>query len=129
MWTDYLERNTFIKSLYSTIPDLINVRIESIKVIEEGRKVTLNFIMPIFADKPPAKWTGLGYNTVFVELDFFDIQELALKAQKDKLSGDISIQKNLDGKLVVEASGSVKLNLIADCGMIQSVSGYIDSLH
>ncbi|RAP20672.1 hypothetical protein C2W64_03890 [Brevibacillus laterosporus] len=127
MWYESLEKNIFIKNLYTTIPELSNVRIDAIKLIDEGRKVTLNFIMPIFADKPPAKWVGLGYNAVFVEVDFFDAQELCLKSNKNKFNGNINIEKNEEGKFNVNITGSFEMKLVADYGMIQSVSGYIDS--
>ena len=127
MWYESLEKNLFIKNLYSEIPELNNVRIDAIRMVDEGRKITLNFIMPFYADKPPVKWAGLGYNAVFVELDFFDAQELCLKSNKDKFKGNISIEKNEEGKFIVDISGSFEMKLVADYGMIQSVSGYIDS--
>lgn len=124
MWCELLERNKFILNLYSCIPQLINVRIVAVRI--EEQKVSIHFNMPNFADKPPTKWKDLGYNTVYVELDFFDIKEITLKTNTGVLKGDINIEKNEDKNLKISISGDVYLELIADVGIIQSVSGYID---
>jgi len=54
--------------------------------------------MPKYADNPPIKWNNSGYNSVLVELNFFDIKELSIKASNKKLSVDIKIE--LDQKLI-----------------------------
>ncbi|MBP3950152.1 Imm50 family immunity protein [Bacillus suaedae] len=128
MWYKVLDGNKFISNLYDEIPQLINVRIEAIKIEEEGRKISINFNMPKFADNPPRKWSDLNYNTVFVELDFFDAQDLTIKSNKDKYRGNINVELDEAGKFEVNISGSVDMKLKADHGMIQSVSGYIDTL-
>jgi hypothetical protein len=129
MWHKVLERNQFISSLYQEVPKLINVRIVAIKITDEGRRVSINFNMPMFADNAPSKWHNSGYNTVFVELDFFDVQEFNVSYCKENLRGTINIEKNEEDKFKVDISGSVNMNLVADIGIIQSVSGYIDNLH
>lgn len=128
MWHNVLERNKFILSLYQEVPKLVNVQIVSIKITDEGSRVSINFNMPKFADNVPLKWHNSGYNTVFVELDFFDVQELDMNYCKKKLKGTINIEKNEQDKFKVDISGSVNMNLVSDIGMVQSVSGYIDNL-
>ena len=128
MWHRVLERNQFISSLYHEVPKLINVRIVGIKITDEGRRVSLHFNMPKFADNPPAKWRKSGYNAVFVELDFFDIQELKVSYSKENLMGNIILEKNEQDKFNVRISGAVNMELVADIGIIQTVSGYIDHL-
>ncbi|MFY0521532.1 Imm50 family immunity protein [Lysinibacillus sp. UGB7] len=128
MWHKVLERNQFISNLYQEVPKLINVRIVAIKITDEGRRVSLNFNMPKFADNPPSKWHNSGFNTVFIELDFFNVQELNVSYCKENLKGIINIEKNEEDKFKVHISGSVNMNLVAEIGMIQSVSGYIDNL-
>ncbi|SFC82725.1 Immunity protein 50 [Bacillus sp. 491mf] len=128
MWYSDLEGNRFISTLYKEAPSLLDVRIVAVKIEDEGKKVSINFNMPKFADNPPEKWEQLNYNTVFVQLDFFDIQELTLKSSNDKYRGDIHIELDKDGKFNINISGSVSMNLKADYGIIQSVSGYIDTI-
>ena len=128
MWHRVLERNQFISRLYHEVPKLINVRIVGIKITDEGRRVSLHFNMPKFAENPPAKWKISGYNTVFVELDFFDIQELKVSYSKENLMGNIILEKNEQDKFKVRISGAVNMELVADIGIIQTVSGYIDHL-
>ncbi len=128
MWHNALERNQFISNLYTEVPELINVRIVAIQITDEGRRVSISFIMPKFADNVPSKWRNLGYNTVFVELDFFDVQEFDVNYCKGNLKGTINIEKKEEDKFKVDISGSISMNSVADIGMIQSVSGYIDTL-
>ena len=128
MWHKVLDRNQFISSLYHEVPQLIHVRIVGIKITDEGRRVSLHFNMPKFADNPPAKWRKSGYNAVFVELDFFDIQELKVSYSKENLMGNITLEKNEEDKFKVHISGAVNMDLVADIGIIQTVSGYLDHL-
>ncbi|MDM5186430.1 Imm50 family immunity protein [Bacillus sp. DX4.1] len=128
MWYSDLEGNRFISNLYNEAPSLLDVRIVAVKIEDEGKKISINFNMPKFADNPPKKWKDLNYNTVFVQLDFFDIQELTLKSSNDKYRGDINIELDKNGKFNINISGSVCMNLKADYGIIQSVSGYIDTI-
>lgn len=77
MWYENLEGNCFfLKTLYKEVPKLENIRIEGIYIKEEGRKATLHFDMPFYADHPPEKWTELGYNSISLEIDVFDIYYL-----------------------------------------------------
>ncbi|MBZ4222686.1 Imm50 family immunity protein [Bacillus wiedmannii] len=128
MWYSNLEGSRFISNLYNEAPSLSDVRIVAVKIEDEGKKISVNFNIPKFADNPPKKWEDLNYNTVFVQLDFFDIQELTLKSSNNKYRGDINIELDKDGKFNINILGSVCMNLKADYGIIQSVSGYIDTM-
>lgn len=129
MWHKDLESNRFISSLYQEIPELINVSILAIKIKEEGRRVTITFNMPMFADNAPLKWKNSGYNAVLVEIDFFDILEFNMSYSKEYLRGTIKIEKNEEDKFKVTIFGTVNMNMIAEIGIIQSVKGYINELY
>src|SRR5690625_5493272 len=74
-------------------------------------------MMPKYADNPPKKWS-LSNNTIIVELDFSEIEELSLTYNsKEFLSGDIKIESNDNGLLDVSISGTVDLNFRADIGV------------
>lgn len=126
MWHEILDKNNYIKSLYTQVPSLINVRINAIKVEDEGQRISLEFIMPTFAHTPPKKWINLQYNAVYIKLDFFQMEYLTFKLTKDKMQGNISIEKSKENKLKISIVGNVNLELIARYGMIQSVDGYIE---
>lgn len=128
MWHDILDRNNFIKSLYTNVPALIDVRIIAVKIEDEGQRISLEFIMPKFADTPPEKWLNLEYNSVYIKLDFFDIDELVMKATRDKLRGNIAIEKTKEDKLKITVIGNANIQLIAHYGMFQSISGYVEGL-
>jgi len=125
MWHEHLRDNYFISQLYDEVPELINTEIMNIQINREGEKVTVSFKMPKYADNPPEKWS-LSNNTIIVELDFSEIEELSLTYNsKEFLSGDIKIESNDNGLLDVSISGTVDLNFRADIGVIQSVEGII----
>src|SRR5699024_12716099 len=60
----------------------------------EGRKVTIEFDMPFYAENPPKKWMNLGFNSILVEVDFFDIHEIDLQSIESKYRADIEIYKD-----------------------------------
>ncbi|MCO1604047.1 Imm50 family immunity protein [Desulfosporosinus nitroreducens] len=124
MWYESLEKNMFIKNMYTEIPHLANVRIAQIKILDEGDRISLVFDMPYFADKPPKKWVGLGCNTAIVQVDFFDIKEVMLKSIDNRYRGSIEIEKDKEGMIIVEVTGSIGAKIRAGVGMIQSIEGY-----
>ncbi|ULO09519.1 hypothetical protein H1230_12515 [Paenibacillus sp. 19GGS1-52] len=127
MWHNILQGSKFISNLYNDVPQLKNVRISALKIQDEGRKVSIEFDIPIYTERPPQKWVDLGYNTVFVEIDFFDISDISLKSVGNKFIGDIEIDEVESGLIIINISGSVIASITADVGMIQSVRGYINS--
>lgn len=111
--------------IYTSVPTLKNLRIEKIEISREGDRVTLGFDLPFFADKPPKKWIERSYTTTFVELDFFDIQEVSIKARSNTYRGDIDISKDEQTDFfIVNITGTVEVKIIAGSGLIQSVNGY-----
>src|SRR5699024_11221645 len=93
-----LDDNLFIALIDNEVLELIDIRILSTKLEDEGRKFSIVFVMPKYADNPPKKWKNSGYNSVLVELNFYDIKELSITASNKKLSVDIKIE--LDQKLI-----------------------------
>jgi hypothetical protein len=128
MWHENLEKNFFVLDLYNTIPQLNNVRIAQIKILDEGDNISLVFDMPYFADRPPQKWVNLGYNTVVVELDFFEIKEVMLKSINSRYRCNIEIRKDKDDTYIIDITGSIEAKIKAGVGMIQSIKGYCNQL-
>ncbi|MCM3138649.1 Imm50 family immunity protein [Bacillus safensis] len=126
MWFEKLEENFFLKSLYKEVPNLENIRIEGIHIKEEGRKVTLHFDMPYYAENPPKKWGQLGYNSISLEVDIFDIHSLEIKTSSDTYRGNIEINKNDQDLIEITITGEVTATIKGDVGLIQSVNGYIN---
>jgi len=84
--------------------------------------------MPEYADHPPKKWHRLKYNSIVVELNFFDVNDLSFTSTNKDLSGDISIESNDHNTLKVRVSGTLTLSLEASGGLIQKIEGYIDEI-
>jgi len=104
---------------------LNNAQIKALCISDEGNRVTLGFDMPYYAEFPPQKWLGLGYNSIFVEVDLFGIKELVVKSSKNTYRGDISIEKDNNNILNIKIEGSVNATIQAECGLIQRVSAYL----
>ncbi|MCE5285509.1 MAG: immunity 50 family protein [Pelosinus sp.] len=128
MWHESVEKNMFIKNLYTEVPQLVDVDISEIKIHDEGDRVSLIFDMPYFADKPPKKWASLGHNTVIVHLDFFDIREIMIKSNTNKLRGSIDLVKDIDGTVLITVTGKIEAKIKAGVGMIQSIDGYCNQI-
>src|SRR5690625_316277 len=126
MWHKHLENNYFLSKLYDEVPEIINTEILHIQINHEGDKLTILFMMPKYADNPPEKWNSSSYNSVIVELDFHEVEELSLTYNgKEFMSGDIKIESNDNGLLDVSISGTVDLTFKAYSGYIQSLKGVI----
>ncbi|MGJ7910126.1 Imm50 family immunity protein [Neobacillus sp. LXY-1] len=125
MWNEYFSEDKFISMMYINVPPLKNLRIEKIEISSEGDKITIGFDLPFFPDKPPKKWLERGYTTTFVEIDFFDIQEVNIKSSKNTYRGDIEIKKEVETDIfIVKIQGTVEAEIKAKVGIIQSVRGY-----
>jgi len=126
MWHKHLDNNYFISQLYDEVPEIINTEIINIQINHEGEEFTISFMMPRYADTPPKKWNLAKNNSIIVELDFSEVEELSLTYNsKEFLSGDIKIELNDNGLLDVSVSGTVNLTFKAYAGYIQSVKGLI----
>lgn len=84
--------------------------IEGIYIIEEGRKVTLQFDMPFYAENIPKKWADSGYNSIALQVDFFKIYSLEMSTVSDR--GNIEI--NIDEKGLSEILQEVVANNCID---------------
>jgi len=126
MWHKHLDNNYFISKLYDEVPKIINTKILKIQINREGEELTVAFKVPKYADNPPKKWNLANNNSIIVEIDFSELEELSLTYNsKELLSGDIKIELNDNGLLDVSISGTVNLTFKAYAGYIQSVKGLI----
>lgn len=126
MWYEYIDNITFLKKLYSQIPELVNVHIDKISLTDEGRKVVIVFDMPNFVDNIPEKWNNLGYNSLCIELNFWNINDFQMLYDNSYMVGDINIVKE-DSNIHVFIKGKVNCQFTAEDAMIQKVVGYINT--
>lgn len=124
MWYDVVDKNTFIKQIYTKVPELLNVRIDAISLKREGTDVSVVFDMPVYPDNPPEKWNG--NNTVSVEITFFNISELKLEMKGRYMYGNIDIF-SYENKIKIVVEGSVLCSFVAEAAVIQRISAYIDT--
>lgn len=124
MWYDYLLNNTFIKNIYNEVPELKDIIIENFEVLYYGRSIKIIFELPKWADLIPKKWELKKYNSVMVEIDFWDVQSMNLNLGKGK-KNDVNISILDEQKIKVIMEGGINAEFIAEAGIIQKVEGYV----
>ena len=124
MWYNYLLNNTFIKKLYNEVPELKGIIIENFEVLYYGRTIKIIFELPKWVDVVPKKWELKEYNSVMVEIDFWDVQSMNLDLGKGK-NNDVNINILDEQKIEVIMEGGINAKFIAEAGIIQKVEGYV----
>ena len=59
-----------------------------------------------------------------MQLDFFEVKEVIIKSNDKTYRGDIEIEKDEKGAILINVTGSVEVKIKAAVGMIQLVEGY-----
>lgn len=126
MWYEHIGRSHFLISLYHDMPELRNVRISEINMMDEGKIVAITFDMPFYTENPPKKWRISKNNTVCVRIDLSAVKETSLFASSLDYNGDIDIFKDDSNLLVVKITGTVNVLIRAESGFVQSVTGYMN---
>ena len=125
MWYDLLDNNIYITKLYNKVPNLVDIKINEMNILEEGDKVRIVFDLSSYADNHPKKWIQSEYNTTVVEIDLFEIQEINMfSMSKNIYKSDINIWRDNDNYINVDIKGRFNVSIKAIVGMIQSISGY-----
>ena len=125
MWYDLLDNNIYITKLYNKVPNLVDIKINEMNILEEGDKVRIVFDLSSYADNPPKKWIQSEYNTTVVEIDLFEIQEINMfSMSKNIYKSDINIWRDNDNYINVDIKGRFNVSIKEIVGMIQSISGY-----
>ena len=124
--------------IYTSVPSLNDVRIEKIAITLEGDQISIGFDMPFYSDKPPIKWVEQGCATTFVEIDFSDIKEVAIKSDNNGLrksgiylAGKHSVSEvseTLVEQLDVETDPSLRILIIRVLYIIDN-DRYIDEIY
>lgn len=125
MWHELLDNNIFITKLYNQVPDLINIRIDQINILDECDKVSIFFDLPEYADNPPLKWIQSKYSSVVVNIDLFEIHEISMfyKFANADVS-NISIYIDENNYINFNVTGQFNATIKAVAGMIQEIGGY-----
>ncbi|QOR35865.1 hypothetical protein IMX26_03325 [Clostridium sp. 'deep sea'] len=125
MWYKNLEKYYLIKSIYSEVPKLSNVNIHEIKVYENGKRASITFDMPEFAEYPPTSWIREGYNATKVTCEFLNVSEFKFCSNNEEnIVGNIVFEKNQSVKLII--SGNINGIIKSEIGLIKEVEGYIN---
>ena len=125
MWYKNLEKYYLIKSIYSEVPELKNVNIHEIKIFDNGKRASISFDMPEFAEYPPTNWIREGYNATKVTCEFLNVSEFKLSSNyEEDIVGNIIVEKNQDTKIII--SGNINGIIKSQLGLIKEVEGYIN---
>lgn len=123
MWYKNLENPFFLKSLYKVIPDLKEVELVSIQVINDGPTLRVAFNIGRFADNPPKKWDQ-PYNTVRLVIEFFDLKNLRWIGWGVNVFADIAIHEEQGKNKVQIKSEIIDLSFEAKFFRVERIDGY-----
>ena len=99
MWNEYVTNNYFLKKLYNKIPPLENIIIRDISIrniFGSANDLEIEFEMPNFVDNVPEKWKKFNYNSIYIELDFYDIMDIFMETKQNVNYSSLKINK-IDG--------------------------------
>lgn len=123
MWYKEIDKIGFLLELYNDIPDLNDVQINKIEILEEGDKVTITFNMPRFADHVPEKWKKSKFDVVEIECDFIVISKFHIDFNNINFRSNMWIERDNSDKLIIKIEGDINCSFIAEYAMIQRVRG------
>lgn len=98
-WYQLAENPQALDSLYTTVPELENVELFSIYLHRDAARFQINFNLPIFPDKPSARWHK-DFNTVQAQLAFSSITDFRAQGWFTRMKVNIEIKRR-DGLLEV----------------------------
>ncbi len=77
-WYELADNPQVLSELYSDVPSLEAVHLIEVLLHRDGTRMSLKVALSRFPDKPPARWKVQGYNTVQLQLDFWNLQTVLI---------------------------------------------------
>lgn len=128
-WTDFLVDGNKVKGIFGdSIVSLKNVSIHEIVMHRDGPAVTLRFDVEDYPIDPPKKWIDNGFNTVQIALICVDVSSLSLSGLSMMMRADLVFERLNDKVKLHIRTETFNLDLTSNFLMVESISGYIDSL-
>lgn len=125
MWIDKIDQTEYMQRLYDVVPNLENIKLLKVEFQKSNDKIRITLLLPIAVDNPPRKWMERNDMYPIIEIDLFGINAFHLKNVKEKETAicNLSFRKDLEGNVVVVCEGECYFEIVAECGIIQTIAG------
>lgn len=124
-WYELAENSHVIAELYHEVPLLQSIDLMKITLSTEDAKMILDADLSRFPDKPPTQWIEMRYNTIQVQLEFWELQSLKIIQWSTENLVDAQIERTPDGLITLSMiSSRCDIQAIAHSLRIASVSAY-----
>jgi hypothetical protein len=124
-WLDLLSDASAIRAIFGDqIPTLEDIDVHEVVLHRDGPRVLLRFDLQQFPTNPPRKWELAGFNRVQLKLLAVGVRELSIVGLQSECKLSLSLFE--DGSLIRirTRKGEMKIDIAADCLLIDSVSAY-----
>lgn len=103
-WHELAENHQILFELYNDVPSLQAVDLIEVILSENGTQMSLKIILPRFPDKSPRKWVENGYNTVQIQIDFLELEEVKISHWSTRNHVDVQIELLADRQIMLSVA-------------------------
>jgi hypothetical protein len=123
-WLNCIDNPKSILSIYSVPPELDGVQISGLRLHQDGPRLDMAIQLPIFPDKPPAKWHQ-DCNTVIVGLDFWGVEDIRIIGWETTNIVTVQMTQLGPNKYLLNATNEkTKISAIYLHARVDGISGY-----
>jgi hypothetical protein len=127
-WYELALNPEAISQLYTQPPLLRGVELSEVTLQRDGPTVHLRAILAHPPDRPPARWTGHGYNAAQIQLDFFDLEAIQISGWSTTNLTNIGIERPSQDRIQLRAEGpTCMVNITCRFFRIAHIRGYLRS--
>ena len=124
MWYECCENVEAIDALYAVPPDLSTIELHEVRTQRDGPLLQLRFDLPVFPDRPPARWSDEATVAQAV-VDFWGVSNFMLDGWETSNHGELTIEQLPEGVLLVAFESPVsRLHCRSSFARIASVKAY-----
>jgi Immunity protein 50 len=125
-WYQLAENPQTLSDIYTDVPPLQEVDLIEVILIENGTQMSLKIILSRFPDKPPRKWVESGYNTIQIQIDFLELEEVKISHWSTRNHVNAQIETITGGQIMLNvASLSCNIQAKARSFRVSKVVGYL----
>ena len=104
-WNEFSRNPETLKSVFSQVPDLKGVYLQTFSLDSYGPEARANIILPFSADKFPEKWKSQGLELVRVVVSFVSVEMIKIDGWNVRNIVDIEISQ-VESKFKASILGS-----------------------
>ena len=124
-WYELAENPHVITELYHEVPLLQPIDLMKIVLSTEDAKMVLDANLSRFPERPSIQWIERGYNTLYIRLEFRNLQLLKITQWSTDNIVDAQVEETPDGQISLKIiSPQCDIRAVARSLRIASVNAY-----